>query len=113
GAAGRGGQSRVLRAGRLPGRHLDRAVRRRRRGGRGGGVPLLGAGLGGDRCRATGRRRDDQSGALMSFDPDIEPRLSRLVAAYAAAVDARDLEALRRLFLSEATLTVRRGGGEP
>ncbi|HXF31972.1 MAG TPA: nuclear transport factor 2 family protein [Solirubrobacterales bacterium] len=49
----------------------------------------------------------------MSFDPDIEPRLSRLVAAYAAAVDARDLEALRRLFLSEATLTVRRGGGEP
>jgi ketosteroid isomerase-like protein len=41
------------------------------------------------------------------------PELSRLVGAYAAAVDARDLEALRRLFLADATLTVRRGGGEP
>jgi len=41
------------------------------------------------------------------------PELSRLVGAYAAAVDARDLEALRRLFLPDATLTVRRGGGEP
>jgi hypothetical protein len=35
------------------------------------------------------------------------------VGAYAAAVDARDLEVLRRLFLPDATLTVRRGGGEP
>jgi ketosteroid isomerase-like protein len=41
------------------------------------------------------------------------PELSRLVGAYASAVDARDLEALRRLFLPDATLTVRRGGGEP
>ena len=39
--------------------------------------------------------------------------LSGLVGAYAAAVDARDLEALRRLFLTDATLTVRRGGAEP
>jgi ketosteroid isomerase-like protein len=36
-----------------------------------------------------------------------------LVSAYAAAVDRRDLEALRALFLPAATLTVRRGGGEP
>jgi ketosteroid isomerase-like protein len=35
------------------------------------------------------------------------------VGAYAAAVDARDLDALRRLFLSDATLTVRRGEREP
>jgi ketosteroid isomerase-like protein len=38
---------------------------------------------------------------------------SFLVSAYAAAVDRRDLEALRALFLPDATLTVRRGGGEP
>ena len=36
-----------------------------------------------------------------------------LVVAYAAAVDRRDLEALRALFLPDATLTVRRGEGEP
>jgi ketosteroid isomerase-like protein len=41
------------------------------------------------------------------------PELSRLVGAYAAAVDARDLEALRRLFLPDATVTVRRGEAEP
>lgn len=41
------------------------------------------------------------------------PELSRLVGAYAAAVDARDLEALRSLFLPDAMLTVRRGAGEP
>ena len=40
-----------------------------------------------------------------------QPELSRLVGAYAAAVDARDLEALRRLFHPDATVTVRRGGG--
>jgi ketosteroid isomerase-like protein len=40
------------------------------------------------------------------------PELSRLVGAYAAAVDARDLEALRGLFLPDATMTVRRGMGE-
>jgi hypothetical protein len=36
-----------------------------------------------------------------------------LVPAYAAAVDRRDLDALRELFLPDATLTVRRGGAEP
>jgi hypothetical protein len=41
------------------------------------------------------------------------PGPSYLVVAYAAAVDRRDLEALRALFLPDATLTVRRGGGEP
>ena len=44
---------------------------------------------------------------------DTVAELSRLVGAYAAAVDARDLEALRGLFLTDATLTVRRGEGEP
>lgn len=39
--------------------------------------------------------------------------LTRLLAAYAAAVDARDLDALRDLFLADATLAVRRGEGEP
>ena len=39
--------------------------------------------------------------------------LSRLVGAYATAVDARDLAALRALFLPDATLSVRRGGAEP
>lgn len=41
------------------------------------------------------------------------PGPSSLLAAYAAAVDRRDLEALRALFLPDATLAVRRGGGEP
>ena len=44
---------------------------------------------------------------------DIVAELSRLVGAYAAAVDGRDLEALRGLFLADATLTVRRGEAEP
>jgi ketosteroid isomerase-like protein len=44
---------------------------------------------------------------------DLMPEPSSLLAAYAAAVDRRDLEALRALFLPDATLTVRRGGGEP
>lgn len=39
--------------------------------------------------------------------------LSRLVGAHAVAVDARDLEALRGLFLPDATLAVRRGEAEP
>jgi hypothetical protein len=39
--------------------------------------------------------------------------LARLVGAYAAAVDARDVPALRALFLPDATLTVRRGESEP
>ncbi len=39
--------------------------------------------------------------------------LARLVGAYASAVDARDLEALRALFLADAALTVRRGEEEP
>lgn len=41
------------------------------------------------------------------------PGPSSLVPAYAAAVDRRDLEALRALFLPDATLTVRRGAGDP
>ncbi len=41
------------------------------------------------------------------------PQPSSLLAAYAAAVDRRDLEALRGLFLADATLSVRRGGGAP
>jgi ketosteroid isomerase-like protein len=41
------------------------------------------------------------------------PEPADLVAAYAIAVDRRDLEALRALFLPEATLTVRRGEAEP
>jgi ketosteroid isomerase-like protein len=41
------------------------------------------------------------------------PEPADLVAAYAAAVDRRDLEALRALFLPDATLTVRRGEAEP
>lgn len=41
------------------------------------------------------------------------PGPSWLVSAYAAAVDRRDLEALRGLFLPDATLAVRRGEGEP
>jgi ketosteroid isomerase-like protein len=41
------------------------------------------------------------------------PGPSFLVAAYAAAVDRRDLEALRGLFLPDATLAVRRGGKAP
>jgi ketosteroid isomerase-like protein len=49
----------------------------------------------------------------MSPDRDIEAQLSHLVATYAAAVDARDLDSLRALFLPDATLTVRREGGEP
>jgi ketosteroid isomerase-like protein len=65
---------------------------------------VLRAGLGGDRCRAARRWGDDQIRALDA---------QFLVSAYAAAVDAHDLEALRRLFLPDATLTVRRGGGEP
>jgi ketosteroid isomerase-like protein len=39
--------------------------------------------------------------------------LARLLAAYASAVDARDLDALRDLFVADATLTVRRGEAEP
>ncbi|MBS1895643.1 MAG: nuclear transport factor 2 family protein [Actinobacteria bacterium] len=39
--------------------------------------------------------------------------LAVLLGAYAAAVDARDLDALRGLFLADATLTVRRGKAEP
>ncbi len=35
------------------------------------------------------------------------------MAAYAAAVDRRDLEALQALFLPDATLTVTRGAAEP
>jgi ketosteroid isomerase-like protein len=49
----------------------------------------------------------------MAPDPDIVAALYRLVGAYAAAVDGRDLEALRALFLADATLTVRRGEAEP
>jgi ketosteroid isomerase-like protein len=41
------------------------------------------------------------------------PGPASLVAAYAAAVDRRDLDALRDLFLPDATLTVRRCGAEP
>ena len=41
------------------------------------------------------------------------PEPSQLVAAYAAAVDGRDLDALRVLFLPDATLSVRRGRREP
>lgn len=41
------------------------------------------------------------------------PEPSSLLAAYADAVDRRDLEALRGLFLPDATLAVRRGGGAP
>jgi hypothetical protein len=44
---------------------------------------------------------------------DAMPEPSSLLAAYAAAVDGRDLEALRRLFLPDATLAVRRGDGAP
>ena len=88
-------ESRVLRAGRLPRRHPERALRRSRRSRRGGGVPLLRAGLGGDRRRPAGRRGHDQSSALMGPGADIAAELSRLVGAYAAAVDGRDLEALR------------------
>jgi ketosteroid isomerase-like protein len=44
---------------------------------------------------------------------DIVAELSRLLGAYAAAVDGRDLEALRGLFHVDATLTVRRGEAEP
>jgi ketosteroid isomerase-like protein len=36
-----------------------------------------------------------------------------LVGAYASAVDGRDLDTLRGLFLADATVTVRRGGAEP
>lgn len=39
--------------------------------------------------------------------------LSRLIGAYATAVDGRDLEALRVLFFPDAVLTVRWGEGEP
>jgi hypothetical protein len=39
--------------------------------------------------------------------------LARLLGAYAAAVDGRDLEALRGLFVADATLAVRRGDAEP
>jgi ketosteroid isomerase-like protein len=49
----------------------------------------------------------------MAPGPDIVAELYRLVGAYAAAVDARDLEELRALFLPDATLTVRRGEAEP
>ena len=48
----------------------------------------------------------------MAPGADIVGELSRLVGAYAAAVDGRDLEALRALFLADATLTVRRGEAE-
>lgn len=41
------------------------------------------------------------------------PEPSSLAAAYAEVVDGRDLEALRALFLPDATLSVRRGGREP
>jgi ketosteroid isomerase-like protein len=41
------------------------------------------------------------------------PEPSSLLIAYAAAVDGRDLEALRRLFLPDATLAVRRGDAAP
>jgi ketosteroid isomerase-like protein len=45
--------------------------------------------------------------------PFATPEPLSLLAAYAAAVDARDLEALRHLFLPDATLAVRRGDGAP
>jgi ketosteroid isomerase-like protein len=41
------------------------------------------------------------------------PEPSSLPGAYAAAVDGRDLEALRGLFLPDATLAVRRGDRAP
>jgi ketosteroid isomerase-like protein len=53
-------------------------------------------------------------GASVAGDgPGATPGPAHLVAAYAAAVDRRDLEALRALFLPDATLTVTRGEGEP
>ncbi|HEY2478632.1 MAG TPA: nuclear transport factor 2 family protein [Solirubrobacterales bacterium] len=79
---------------------------------------MLRAGLGGDRRRPAGRRGHDQIGPLGEPVPgdgrgDPTPELSRLVAAYASAVDRRDLAALRNLFLPDATLTVRRGDAQP
>jgi ketosteroid isomerase-like protein len=46
-------------------------------------------------------------------DADAVAELSCLLGGYAAAVDGGDLEALRALFLADATLTVRRGEAEP
>ncbi len=48
----------------------------------------------------------------MAAAPDAAA-LTRLVGAYASAVDGRDLDALRGLFVPDATVTVRRGDAEP